>query len=93
MRLQNRTNPNSTEKTLESLKNDVTYFQSRGQVIIHGDFNARTNTDPDYVDNTEDEELFGLNLDSQQLDTIPKYRNSKDKSSTCQREKKTTRHL
>ena len=53
--------------------------------LYYGDFNARTNTDPYYVDNTEHEALFGLNLDSQQLDTIPKYRNSRDTSSTCQR--------
>jgi hypothetical protein len=40
LRPQNRTNLNSTEKTLESLKTDVTYFQSRAQVVLNGDFIA-----------------------------------------------------
>ena len=43
----------------ELIENDIAKFSSDGHILLFGDFNAKTNTDPDYIiDNSPDNSLL-----------------------------------
>jgi hypothetical protein len=72
------------DDTLQYIENDVAKYSSMGKVILTGDFNARTNTELDFISNDSsndmgDDYMVDLNI-------IP--RNSQDNAQSCSRGKK-----
>ena len=62
--------------SLELLDNDISFYRSKGAVLILGDFNARTATEPDYIINDDDHHL-PLN-DDYIIDKAIRETNSRD---------------
>ena len=54
-------NSDSISTKYESLNDDIFFFQGKGTIILQGDFNARTNNSPDYIENENLVDKMGLN--------------------------------
>ena len=69
-------NPSKSKKTdqkISKLADDVITLQDKGEVIIQGDFNARTGNSDDTISPDKSDELFDITLN-----TPPPKRNSQD---------------
>lgn len=69
-------NKENTAKKFEKLGEEIAKFQSKGRVILQGDFNARINTENDTIDPDKYDEQLGLSFTA-----IPS-RNSEDTGET-----------
>lgn len=69
---------------LELIENDISVYKSKGSVIILGDFNARTGSEPDFISD-DDDDFLPLNADYV-IDSSVINRNSKD-AKVCTRGK------
>ena len=65
----------SVQGKYQKLSENISAFQEKGLVILQGDFNAHTNTSPDFIANDKNSTEYGsdMNISVQQ-------RNSEDKS-------------
>ena len=52
-----------TDKKIADLTEDIIYFQNRGDVMVVGDFNAKTGNHDDTISLNEPDESFDLNLE------------------------------
>ena len=69
-----------TEDIFELLENDIAKFSSLGNCMILGDFNAKTNSELDYIDYYIPENVFSdTDNFSNQNDIVPLPRNNLDK--------------
>ena len=55
-----------SDDIFELLENDICKFSKDGDILLTGDFNARTNTTPDYCTNDDIGEFIDLPVDYQQ---------------------------
>ena len=81
-----RQNKHLCDNWMENVRNDIARFSQRGEIVLLGDFNARTGTESDMV-NLDLEYIQGIDLTSLgtergnlgQVDKIPTIRNSEDR--------------
>ena len=75
--------PNSTyslrlpKDPLELMEEDIIQYSKLGNILLVGDFNARTSNSPDYIINDSDDNFIPI-YDDYCLDDLPKYRISQD---------------
>ena len=60
---QTKKNKTLTASLICDLATEIMHFEQLGQVMIQGDFNARTNNAADHTDNSQDDNIFELNKD------------------------------
>ena len=75
---QTKKNKTLTESLIYDLATDIMHFEQLGNVILQGDFNARTNNATDHTDNSKDGNIFDLDEDLLNVTNPPNTRNSLD---------------
>jgi hypothetical protein len=69
----------SRDLYFEQLDNDIVKYRSMGDIVITGDFNARTSTTPDYIINDHyDKSDSHIPLPEMYVNDIPLFRNNVD---------------
>ena len=66
------------DQYFEELENDILKYEALGDVLMSGDFNARTGTEPDYIVNDESLASY-VTMPSSYVADIPYARNNQDK--------------
>ena len=64
---------------LNTLNKEISQFSSKGKVFVQGDLNARTSTDPDFVQVGKHPDSYEEEMDEHEIDDDPNLRNSEDR--------------
>lgn len=67
-----------SEDYIAELENDVAHFSCKGDVIIQGDFNARTGSLQEFIFDDENNTIFCESLPDDYIPDIPNLRQSLD---------------